>query len=106
MRTRTFYNHQTGEKFTLSEDELAERRNRQDSAFVLKDLDAVYSKEGGIVSPIDGSLITSRSQLRRHNATYQVKCGGDFKPGELVGREKARREQRLRAAEGGKLVWS
>lgn len=104
MRTRIFYNHQTGEKFTLSEDEIAERRNRQDSAFVLKDIDAAY-KDGGILSPVDGSWITSRAQLRRHNATHQCRQGGDFKPGEIISKGKARSDAIRMKAEGGKVSW-
>jgi len=104
MRTRTFYNHLTGERYTLSEDQIAERRNRNDAPSILKDISAVY-KEGGILSPIDGSFITSRSQLRRHNNTHQVRCAGDFKSGELVAKEKARKADVVRRAEGGSVEW-
>lgn len=104
MRTRIFFNHLTGERFTLSDDEVAERRNKQDSAFVLKDINSVY-REGGIRSPIDGSFITSRSQLRAHERTHNVRQAGDFKPGELIGKEKARVADNRRRAEGGSVEW-
>ena len=104
MRTRTFYNHLTGERTTLSEDEIAARRNRQDSAFILKDINAVY-KEGGILSPIDGTFITSRSQLRAHERTHNVRQAGDFKRGELIAKEQARKAATVRRAEGGCIEW-
>jgi hypothetical protein len=101
MRTRIFWNHQTGERYELSEDQIAERRNRQDGPTVLPDIDRVYG--GGFTSPIDGSHITSRSQLRRHNATHQVRQGGDWKPGELIAKENARVAERR--AKGGHFEW-
>lgn len=55
---------------------------------VLPDIDRVYG--GGFKSPIDGEFITSRSQLRRHEIRHNVRQAGDFKPGELIAREKAR----------------
>ena len=105
MRTRIFFNHQTGERFELSEDQLDERRAAKDSGpFVMNDLSSAY-KDGGILSPIDGSFITSRSQLRRHNATHNVRSAGDFKPGELIAKERARVEATRRRAEGGSVEW-
>ncbi|TXH51747.1 MAG: hypothetical protein E6Q97_17735 [Desulfurellales bacterium] len=56
---------------------------------VLRDIDSAY-KDGGFASPIDGTFITSRSQLRRHNATHGVRQAGDFKPGEIISGEKKR----------------
>lgn len=56
---------------------------------VMPDISSAY-KEGGFTSPIDGSFITSRSQLRRHNATHGVRQCGDFKPGEIISGEKKR----------------
>ena len=102
MRTRIFWNHQTGERYELSEDQIAERRNAQDAPFVLPDLDRVYG--GGLTSPIDGSLITSRSQLRRHNATHGCRQG-DFRPGEIIAKEKARVETNRRKAAGVFTEW-
>ena len=106
MRTRIFFNHQTGERTELPEDQAAERQAAQDSSgpFVLRDINAIY-KDGGIVSPIDGSFITSRSQMRRHNATHGVRQAGDFKPGELIAKEKARVEASRQRANGGSVEW-
>ena len=56
---------------------------------VLRDIDSAY-KEGGFKSPIDGSFITSRSQLRAHNSKHGVRQAGDFKRGELIAAEKKR----------------
>ena len=56
---------------------------------VLRDIDSAY-KEGGFKSPIDGSFITSRSQLRAHNSKHGVRQAGDFKRGELIAAEKQR----------------
>jgi hypothetical protein len=70
--------------------------------YVMPDLNAVY-REGGIHSPIDGSFITSRAQLRRHNNTHQVRCGGDFKPGDLINKEKRRVEINRQLARQGKV---
>lgn len=107
MRTRIFYNHLTGERTELSEDDMAKRFLAPDCGpAVVPDLSSVY-KEGGILSPIDGSFITSRSQLRRHNNTHQVRCGGDFKPGEIVGKEKSRVEsqRQIIAREKVRFEW-
>ncbi len=103
MRTRTFYNHLTGERYTLSEDEISERRNRRDGPFVLPDIDRVYG--GGFKSPIDGQLITSRSQLRRHERTHNVRQAGDFKPGDLIKKEQARVARIRERAKGGLFEW-
>jgi hypothetical protein len=92
MRTRTFWNHQTGERYTLSEDDLWQRRMRQDAPGVLPDLDRAYG--GGFVSPIDGEHITSRSQLRAHEAKHGVKQCGDYRRGEVVASLKKDHERR------------
>lgn len=47
-------------------------------AYVLPDLHAVYPG-GGFVSPIDGTFISSRSQLRAHNARHGVIQTGDIR---------------------------
>lgn len=91
MRTRIFYNHLTGERFELSEDDMAKRFIQPEGPTFIPDISGAY-KEGGILSPIDGSFITSRSQLHRHNVTHNVRCGGDFKPGELINKERKRVE--------------
>lgn len=91
MRTRVFFNHLTGERFELSQEEVDKRFLKQDGPTFIPDISGAY-KQGGILSPIDGSFITSRAQLRRHNNTHQVRCGGDFKPGELISKERKRVE--------------
>lgn len=103
MRTRIFWNHLTGERFTLSDDEVASRRNRREGPFVLPDIDRVYG--GGFKSPIDGEFITSRSQLRRHERTHNVRQAGDFKPGDLIKREQARVARIRERAKGGLFEW-
>lgn len=57
-------------------------------------------------SPIDGSMISSRSQLRAHEQRHDVRQAGDFKPGELVRREDARVAESKRQSEGGKIKWT
>lgn len=94
MRTRIFYNHQTGERFELSEDDYWRIRMRQDAPAVIPDLDRAY--DGGFTSPIDGEHITSRSQLRAHEQRHNVKQCGDYKPGEIVSKLKANHERNLR----------
>ncbi len=95
MRTRIFFNHQTGESYELSQDQIDEaRKSRNSGPFVMPDISGAY-KEGGIRSPVDGSFITSRAQLRRHNNTHQCRQAGDFKPGELAAKENSR-VQRMR----------
>jgi hypothetical protein len=90
MRTRIFWNHQTGERFELSED----RPVKQRGPTVMPDLDGAYN--GGFRSPINGEFITSRSQLRAHEQRYDVKQCGDFKPGEVAAMQNQRVErQRL-----------
>lgn len=104
MRTRIFFNHHTGERTELTEDQVIAQRNRKDAPMLLPDLDRVYG--GGFRSPIDGTFITSRSQLRRHEATHNVRQAGDFKPGELISKERARVEGIRRAAnQGATFEW-
>jgi hypothetical protein len=58
------------------------------------------------VSPIDGSLISSRSKLRHHNRGHNVRQAGDFKPGEIIARENKRIEETRRiAAQGATTKW-
>jgi hypothetical protein len=50
-------------------------------AYIMPDLDVAYSANGGgFRSPIDGSFITSRKQLRDHNRAHGVIQSGDVKP--------------------------
>ena len=105
MRTRIFFNHQTGQRTEISEDEMIRARNRNDGPMLMPDISGAY-KDGGFQSPIDGTFITSRSQLRRHEATHNVKQAGDFKPGELISKERARVEGIRRAAnQGASFEW-
>lgn len=54
----------------------AERRGR--SHQVMPDLNGAYAK-GGFESPIDGTWISSRSQLREHNKRHGVIQSGDIR---------------------------
>jgi hypothetical protein len=101
MRTRIFFNHQTGERTVMSEEDMA-KRYIQNGPTVIPDISGAY-KEGGILSPIDGSFITSREQLRRHNITHNVRSGGDFKPGDLIRKEQRRVEINRQLAQRGKV---
>lgn len=57
------------------------------------------------VSPIDDKEITSRSQLRAHERTHNVRQAGDFKRGELIARENKRVEETRRIAKGAFTKW-
>lgn len=58
------------------------------------------------VSPIDGSLISSRSKLRHHNRGHNVRQCGDWKPGEIIARENTRIAETARQAEGNTATWT
>ena len=103
MRTRILFNHLTGERFELSEEDMA-KRFIQNGPTIMPHLNGAY-KEGGILSPIDGSFITSRAQLRRHNNTHQVRQGGDYRPGDLIAKGKARQAEQVRRGKGGSVKW-
>jgi len=105
MRTRIFYNHLTGERTELSEEELSRRLiGHADGPTLIPDLDRVYG--GGFVSPIDGSYITSRSQLRRHERTHNVRHAGDFRPGDLIKQENLRVDAIRRLASSKDFSWT
>ena len=57
------------------------------------------------VSPIDNKEITSRSQLRAHERTHNVRQAGDFKKGELIARENKRIAETQRLATGANTKW-
>lgn len=57
------------------------------------------------VSPIDGSVISSRSTLRRHEVSYGVRQCGDLKPGDNVRAAKAEHAANLAAARGADFKW-
>lgn len=101
MRRRYIYDHATGAMVEVPLDYSSKPRTNTQ---ILPDLDSAY--KGGFTSPINGELITSRSQLREHERRHGVKQCGDYKPGELVAREKAR-VQRIRdvARTGEPLKW-
>lgn len=105
MRTRIFYNHLTGERFELSEEDMAKRYLQPAGGpIVIPDINGAY-KEGGILSPVDGSFITSRAQLRRHNATHQCRQAGELKPGTLQAQENRRVERLREKAKGAHFQW-
>lgn len=56
-------------------------------------------------SPIDGSMISSRSQLRAHERRHNVRQAGDFKPGELIKRENERVAKTREQAQGASFKW-
>lgn len=95
MRRRWIYDHVTGACTEVSEDYVSRPRDHK----YLPDLDSFYG--GGFKSPINGEFITSRSQLRAHEARYECKQAGDFKRGDLVGKENARLQRNLERAKGG-----
>jgi len=72
---------------------------------VMADLEQHYGAP--IISPIDGMVISSRSHLRRHERTHNVRHGGDYKPGELVAKAKRARETKLARQDrkGVKFAW-
>lgn len=101
MRRRYVYDHATGAIVEVPLDYTSKPRRNSN---ILPDLDSAYG--GGFTSPINGEYITSRSQLRDHERRHSVKQCGDYKPGEIVAREKAR-VQRTRdlAKSGDPLKW-
>ena len=104
MRTRIFYNHLTGEVTELSEEDLRKRLiGQHDGPSIIPDLDRAYG--GGFVSPINGEYITSRSQLRRHERSNNVRHAGDFKNGDLVRKEQSRVNEIRQRAEGRSVEW-
>jgi hypothetical protein len=105
MRTRIFFNHQTGERYELSEEDMA-KRYIQNGPTVIPDISGAY-KEGGFFSPVDGSFITSREQLRRHNNTHGCRQGGDIKPRDIIKQENRRVEINRQLAKSARVdfVW-
>jgi hypothetical protein len=104
MRTRIFFNHQTGERTVMTEEDMA-KRYIQNGPTVIPDISGSY-KDGGFVSPVDGTFITSRSYLRRHNNTHGCRQAGDIKPGDIVNREKRRVEINRQLAQRGKVSFA
>jgi hypothetical protein len=56
-------------------------------------------------SPIDGAVISSRSQLRAHEQKHGVKQCGDYKPGEIIKRENKRIALTREQAKGATTTW-
>jgi hypothetical protein len=56
---------------------------RTKGPYVMGDLDQAYGGDG-FRSPVDGSQITSRSQLREHNKQHNVEQCGDVSLGEYT----------------------
>jgi hypothetical protein len=88
----------------MSEEDMAKRFMAPLGPTVMPDLSGAY-KEGGILSPVDGSFITSRAQLRRHNATHQCRQAGEIRPGTLQAQENRRVERIREIAKGGEFRW-
>jgi hypothetical protein len=74
MRQRFKYDPETGEVLPAHIVE-ARRAGADPSFYLLPDLDVAY--KGGFESPIDGTFITSRAQLREHNIRHDVIQAGD-----------------------------
>lgn len=99
MRARYRYDKTTDELVEIRDDE----PRPQSGAFVMPDLDQAYG--GGFTSPIDGSFITSRSQLAEHNRKHNVRQAGDFKRGELIQMENKRVEAQRAVAAKEYFKW-
>lgn len=56
-------------------------------------------------SPIDGSHISSRSQLRAHEIKHGVRQCGDFRKGEIIAKENKRMALSKAKAEGATTRW-
>lgn len=100
MRQRYRYDKDLNQVVEIEMDTAA----RESGPFVLPDLDRAY-KGGGFTSPIDGQFITSRSQLEAHNRKHGVRQNGDFKPGELINKEKKRVDAIRRASSDKDFTW-
>ena len=100
MRSRYVWDKRTQQLVEVPTDHKAPSK---EGPFVMPDLDRAYG--GAIVSPIDGEHITSRSHLRAHERKHGVRQCGDFKPGEIVQRDRNRADALKRAAEGGSFSW-
>lgn len=59
------------------------KRSALSAPLVMPDLSAAYGGDG-FVSPVDKSLISSRSKLREHNKRHNVRQYGDVKLEEHV----------------------
>jgi hypothetical protein len=57
------------------------------------------------ISPIDGTEITSRSKLKAHEQKHGVKQCGDYKPGEIIAKQKKRAAAEAKLAEPETVKW-
>jgi hypothetical protein len=65
----------------------------------------VFSDIQEFRSPVDGSLISSRSSLRAHEQRHGIKQCGDFKKGEIIAKENKRIAHSLEQAKGATSRW-
>ena len=85
----------------MTEEDMA-KRYIQNGPTVIPDISGAY-KDGGFVSPVDGTFITSRAYLRRHNNTHGCRQADGIKPGDLINKEKRRVEINRQLAQRGKV---
>jgi hypothetical protein len=69
---------------TLKLIEVKQRRERASAPTVLDDIKP-------FVSPVDGTVITSRSRLHDHNRRNNVEPAGDYTPQDYINRARAMR---------------
>lgn len=101
-RTRIFYDHVTGARVEVRDDNYVPKARRAYN--ILPDLDSAYG--GGFQSPINGEFITSRSQLRAHEQRFGVRQAGDFRKGEIAGGEQRRVERIREKGRGASFKWT
>ena len=80
-------------------------RKVEASAYIMPDLDAIYG-HGNFVSVIDGTNITSRSQLREHNKRHGVIQTGDVRGDEIRERTKRHMKYNPAARNDGSFSWT
>lgn len=100
MRTIYRVDKETGEVY-----EAARADPAKGGVFVLPDISSCYPA-GGFESPIDGTWISSRSQLREHNSKHEVFQAGDIRGARLktMIKEKMRFNPKTRNANG--FAWA
>ena len=101
-RTRIFYDHVTGARVEVRDDNYVPKARRAHN--ILPDIDRAYN--GGFQSPINGEFITSRSQLRAHEQRFGVRQAGDFRKGEIVVGEQRRVERIREKGRGASFKWT
>lgn len=93
------YDERTGEWKKQKKSKKKDKWDYNRSFYVMPDIQE-------FVSPVDGSLISSRSKLRHHNRGHGVVQSGDWKPGEIIARENARQARNRELAKGEVAVWT